>query len=91
MILTPDDVGCSAEYIIRGPLVQKLRARQNAILELGYFIGKIGRNRVCCLHKGDVELPSDIHGVLYERFNDSVEECYKGIVEELRSVKLLEG
>lgn len=93
IILTPDDVGME-----RG-LFEKMnaepekyrdvglcyRARQNVILELGYFVGKIGRNRVCCLYKGDVELPSDIHGVLFKKFNESVEECYKGILEELKA------
>lgn len=63
----------------------RFRARQNVILELGYFVGKIGRNRVCCLYKGDVELPSDIHGVLFKKFDKSVEECFKGIVEELKA------
>jgi len=62
------------------------RARQNVILELGYFIGKIGRNRVCCLHKGDLKLPSDIHGVIYKPFKESVEECYNGIVKELKEI-----
>lgn len=63
----------------------KKRARQNVVLELGYFVGKVGRNRVCCLYKGDVELPSDIHGVLFKKFDKSVEECFKGIVEELKA------
>jgi len=62
------------------------RARQNVILELGYFVGKIGRNRVCCLYTGDIELPSDIHGVIFKKFNVSVKECYKGIIEELKAI-----
>ncbi len=61
VLLTPDDVGASAS----APDALKPRARQNVILELGYFIGKLGRERVCALHKGNVELPSDIHGVIY--------------------------
>jgi predicted nucleotide-binding protein len=28
-------------------------------------MGRLGRTRVCALHKGDVELPSDYQGVLY--------------------------
>jgi predicted nucleotide-binding protein len=35
------------------------------IFELGYFFGKLGRQRTCILHRGDVELPSDYHGLLY--------------------------
>lgn len=41
------------------------RARQNVLVELGYMAAKIGRNRVCVLRKGNVEIPSDFLGVLY--------------------------
>jgi predicted nucleotide-binding protein len=61
VLLTPDDLGGSAS----SPDKLNHRARQNVILELGYFIGKLGRAKVCALHKGGVEIPSDIHGVLY--------------------------
>lgn len=59
VLLTPDDVG--------GPAggTQQPRARQNVMLELGYFIGKLGRSRVCALKKGDLEVPSDFGGVVY--------------------------
>ena len=61
ILLTPDDIGAASNK----PSESKPRARQNVILELGYFIAKIGRQRVCALYKDEVELPSDIHGVLY--------------------------
>lgn len=61
VILTPDDVGATRKNKKR---LQK-RARQNVILELGYFIGKLGRERVTALYVKDVELPSDFDGVLY--------------------------
>lgn len=89
VILTPEDV--IADLPIPPPpppyppFQFKHRARQNVILELGYFVGKIGRNRVCCLYKGDIELPSDIHGVLFKKFEKSVEECFKSILEELKA------
>jgi len=35
------------------------------ILELGYFLGKLTRRRVCALYKSGVEIPSDYQGVLY--------------------------
>lgn len=41
-----------------------MRARQNVILEFGYFIGRLGRHRVCALQKGHLDVPSDILGVL---------------------------
>lgn len=61
VLLTPDDVGAVATTADR----LNQRARQNVILELGYFVGKLGRNRVCALHKGSIALPSDILGVVY--------------------------
>ena len=44
---------------------EKNRARQNVVFEHGYLIGKLGRERVCALIKGDVETPGDISGVVY--------------------------
>ena len=59
--MTPDDVGSLAS----DPKMLKSRARQNVILELGYFMGRLGRSRVCALYKGEIELPSDYQGVIY--------------------------
>ena len=61
VLLTPDDSGAVASA---GDKFNP-RARQNVILELGHFVGKLGRSRVCALHKGSVELPSDFLGVVY--------------------------
>jgi predicted nucleotide-binding protein len=61
VLLTPDDVGAPAGAKDR----LNSRARQNVVLELGYFVGKLGRARVCALHKGEIELPSDFLGVVY--------------------------
>jgi predicted nucleotide-binding protein len=60
ILLTDDDEGKSKIEIDL-----KSRARQNVVLELGYFIGLLGRNRVLPLYSEGVELPSDIHGLLY--------------------------
>ena len=65
VVLAPDDVGRAKE----SPDLHD-RARQNVILELGYFVGRLGRSRVCALHKGTVELPSDILGVVYVPYSD---------------------
>jgi predicted nucleotide-binding protein len=63
----------------------KDKARQNVVLEFGYFIGKIGRSKVCCLYKGDLELPSDMHGICYLHFNGSVNEVKETIFNELKA------
>ena len=59
-LLTADDVGSS-----RRESTAKPRARQNVIFELGFFIGRLGRKRVCALTKGEPEIPSDYYGVVY--------------------------
>jgi len=81
IILTPDDVGNLIEGFNEGKLMY--RARQNVVLEFGYFIGLLGRNRVCCLHTGDIELPSDMKGIIYKPFKDSIKECFHDIVKDL--------
>lgn len=61
ILLTPDDVGAAKTDEAK----LRPRARQNVILELGYFVGKLGRDRVCALRADGVELPSDVLGVQY--------------------------
>ena len=67
VLLTPDDVGGA-----KGGPPDKLqaRARQNVVLELGYFAGKLGRKHVCALYRGPLELPSDYMGVVYVALDD---------------------
>ncbi|MCY1309178.1 putative nucleotide-binding protein containing TIR-like domain protein [compost metagenome] len=65
MLLTPDDEGC-----VKGGTIEP-RARQNVLLELGYFIGRLGRSKVCALKKGKLEIPSDFAGVVWEKMDDS--------------------
>lgn len=64
VLLTPDDVGGKAADSLLP------RARQNVLLELGYFIAKLGRDRVCTLAKGDLEIPTDFAGVVWEQLDD---------------------
>lgn len=65
VLLTPDDEGGpkGGEF--------KPRPRQNVLLELGYFIAKLGRERVCTLMKGTLEIPSDFAGVVWESMDGS--------------------
>jgi predicted nucleotide-binding protein len=79
VLLTPDDLGGKDKNNLNN------RARQNVILELGFFIAKLGRSRVCGLHKKEVELPTDYLGVTYLPFTDSPKECYEEIIRELRT------
>ena len=48
----------------------KNRARQNVVFEHGYLMGKLGRDRVIALNKNNVEVPSDITGIVYVPFDN---------------------
>ncbi len=50
---------------------QSYRARQNVVFEHGYFIGRLGRDRVKAIIVGDVEKPGDIDGVVYTKMSDN--------------------
>lgn len=79
VLLTDDDLGKSKKDDNLNN-----RARQNVILELGYFIGKLSRNRVCPLYAPGVELPSDLLGLLYIELD--TEESWKfKLAKELKA------
>lgn len=63
----------------------KRRARQNVIFELGFFYGLIGRHegRVIVLKKGDVEIPSDMHGVVWINVDNGVKASGEDIRREV--------
>lgn len=67
VLLTPDDVGGLRDE----QTDLKPRARQNVILELGFFLGKLDREKVCALKKHGVETPSDYDGVAYTDLDDA--------------------
>jgi predicted nucleotide-binding protein len=82
VLLTPDDLGGPAS----AP-AQVSRARQNVIFELGYFAGKLGRGRACLLRKGEVEIPSDLYGVIYTDMDGSDGWKFK-LARELKAAGL---
>lgn len=59
VLMTPDDLA-----LADGDRGAGGRARQNVVFELGLFLGLLGRNNVCALHKPGIEIPSDYGGVL---------------------------
>ena len=61
------------------------RARQNVILEVGYFMGKLGKERIRLLINGDIEIPSDLQGILYEKYDKKGAWKMK-ILKELQAI-----
>ena len=59
-LFTADDLGKAKDDD-----TYKTRARQNVVLETGYFMGKLGRDHVVLLADKGIEMPSDLSGVVY--------------------------
>jgi predicted nucleotide-binding protein len=64
VLLSADDIGGPKQASRLNP-----RARQNVILELGYFFGALGRDRVCAVYEEGVERPSDLDGLVYVKYD----------------------
>jgi predicted nucleotide-binding protein len=82
VLLTPDD------RVLAGATdSEKRRSRQNVIFELGFFYAALGRRagRVLLLHRGSVELPSDIAGVVWIDISNGIEAAGEEIRREVRT------
>lgn len=83
IIGSPDDEG-RLRPKTRGkapPESLRHRARQNVVLELGYFLAKLGRENLFQLYPAEVEMPSDLQGVIYQ----SGSAWKQKLVRELRA------
>ncbi len=65
----------------------KYRARQNVILELGFFLGTLNEANVVVLHEkiDNFDIPSDYKGVLFIEYDKNDDWKFK-IVKELKAV-----
>lgn len=55
------------------------------ILEFGFFAAKLGRDRMALLLKKPVEQPSDMQGIVYLNFKESLQEIKEEIKKELKA------
>lgn len=87
ILMTPDEMAFLTrdKEVPESERAIELRARPNVIFEFGYFVGKIGRSRTCCIYSGDVALPSDLDGLLYKKYTSSVEEVAYAVQKELKA------
>jgi len=83
ILMTPDDLGNSKEKSDK----LNFRVRQNVILELGYFLEKLGRKNVCALVKDQIEVPTDYDGVVYIAV-DPADGWKLLLTKELKNAKL---
>jgi hypothetical protein len=80
--MTPDD-----RAVTHTDTDSRWRARQNVIMELGWFMARLGRDRVVILYSGELELPSDILGVVFLEFKEKIGEVADRIYQRLKGVE----
>jgi CheY-like chemotaxis protein len=81
VILTPDD----AVYDSKTSDDLKRRARQNVIFEMGYFYSKLQRRKgkIVLLYKDQLELPTDISGIIYIDISNGIDAAGETIRKEI--------
>ena len=57
----------------------------NAMFELGYLVGKVGTNRIVCIHKKDDAPPKSIPGITYKEIIVRLEEISFGLIKDLKA------
>jgi hypothetical protein len=92
VLFTPDDeaaslLGEDGEAVSTSELRRRVRARQNVSLEYGWFWGRLGRERVLLLIKGELELPSDLAGLYYHSYSLSPDECQEAIADFVEGIR----
>jgi predicted nucleotide-binding protein len=89
-VFSGDDLGVARREISASKTIEQSvrpRARQNVVLEFGYFIGALGRKNVVAIVENGVETPSDYAGVLYIPF-DAPDGWRLRLVKELKAAGL---
>lgn len=81
ILMTDDDVGS-----LKGGKLEP-RARQNVILELGYFLAHLGQAKVCALITPGLETPSDFDGIVYIRM-DNEQRWQQELKRELLAARM---
>lgn len=81
VLMTPDDEGR-----LKDESSLNSRARQNVVFELGFFIGRLGSERVVAMVKGKIDKPSDFDGVLYISLDEA--DWPMRLVKELKAASL---
>jgi hypothetical protein len=76
-LVTPDDVGGLSDTAPTTHL--ESRARQNVWLEVGWFWGRLGRNRFLLLVRGQPTIPSDLSGMEYVTYAATPLDCADSI------------
>lgn len=81
-IMTPDD-------IVKIEDDTYAQSRPNVIFELGWFHGRLGREKVCILFKYGTQIHSDLDGISRIEFQDSILEKVTELENELAAANVI--
>jgi predicted nucleotide-binding protein len=77
IVMTGDDLDASGQ----------IKARENVVHEIGFFQGKYGLSRICLMHEEGVNIPSNIHGLVYTPFSKgNVSAAFGLLYRELKAM-----
>jgi len=79
IVMTGEDINGDGE----------IRTRENVMHEIGYFQGKYGLKNVVLLHEQGVNIPSNIHGLVYIGFPKDTAEAALGALTREMNVLIL--
>lgn len=82
VLLTSDDT-------VETPQGTYTQARPNVVFELGWFYGRLGRERVCILFAEGTAIHSDLDGISRVQFQSSVLEKTAELERELVAAKIV--
>ena len=90
ILLTPDEISYTIDQsnIIDADRKKQTKARANVIFEFGYLVAKLGSKNVCALHKGDVEIPSELSGFIYKKVDKNIEEIGCSLIKDITAAGL---
>jgi len=83
-VFTPDDE-------VRSDSETYLQARPNVLYELGWFCGRLGRDRAMLLLKERTTLFSDFGGIVQKRFKTNIREKITEIRKDLVDAGIIDG
>ena len=93
-LITPDDIGTSVVHPNGKPkfavdlLNLSQRARENVWVEVGWFWGHLGTDRIMILSRGtDIKVPSDLQSLVYHSYENSPTECVKEVFTFIESMR----
>ncbi len=93
--------GCSFAFVLVGPddqvrvsegsgaAEEYTQARPNVVFEAGWFYGRLGRRKVCTLHKRGTRIHSDLDGISRIPFDENVEAAFLEIKRELEATGIV--